>query len=336
LSWGLPFFALALIAFYSIANVPAYHWYFVPVAWALCLGIGLTIEGGMRMAALVQPRAVPFAHPFGCRAAATHPVVEANKLPDLVRDPDPSYVAAGRWLRANGGPTCKVGAAEVGAVAWYSGCATVDEVGLASPDNAHDLAKDDFGAWITRYAPQYILTFSPLAPFETGVREAVLDGRYAPVSGLSVPGHLVFQATGETKDSSGSLLGGDIGGGSPTLNENLYTVGGELKAGLFMHVAQSITLTRKVGTPGGTVHFEAQLGMADGAESSAGVTFIVSADGREVLRQVVKPGKWNPVSVDVPVASDGTVTIQLATDIAPGGSTNFGWAVWGTPKLVAP
>jgi hypothetical protein len=101
-----------------------------------------------------------------------------------------------------------------------------------------------------------------------------------------------------------------------------------------MHAAQSRRLP--IDAPAGAT-FSASLGIADGAGGrTRGVTFILSyvAPGAapvELLRQVVVPGAWVPVSIDLPGA--GPAELVLETAVPPGGTTEFAWSVWGFPRV---
>lgn len=329
--WVLVVFAVCWVLLFSFLEVPAYAWHVAPLVWAATTGTAIAAAAGARQAARLNPRSQPFVTAFVGVGLVALAIALVARLDNAPRGRDGEYVAIAQWLEANGGDDCTVGATEVGHLAWYSDCRTSDISGRITPANASAVKRGDFDTALARTAPRFVVTSAPLAPYEHGLLTAVLAGRYRLVDGVAFPGHLLFEATNDPVGPGGGLLGTNIGNGSPALNENLYSVGGDFKPALFMHVSQQ----RDFRVTGAGLTFETFVGIADGAERSDGVTFIVRADGREIERRVLKPGAWARIIVPLPETADGDLTLTLETDRAPGGKTNFGWALWGEPRVVA-
>ncbi len=330
-AWSVLFFAVASVLILSVVQMPAFNWYVAPLAWAVIVLIALTAPIGARLASAANPRSRLFAGAFAIAALTALALASAARLENVSRTPDRPLRALSRWLDANGGEGCTVGAPGAGYISWYSSCRVVDELGTTTGGNSAAIRKGDYGHWLERAHPRFLVAFSPAAPYEEGVREAVVRGEYRSVEGVVFPGRLLFQETGRARGDPDWLLGG-IGQGDPRLNENVFAVRGVFKPALFMHVSQSHDFALQLN---GARNLETFIGIADGAERSDGVTFIVRAEGRELDRKVIRPGPWQSWTVPLPEPSGGTLRLTFETDVAPGGTSNFGWAVWGEPHFVA-
>lgn len=77
----------------------------------------------------------------------------------------------------------------------------------------------------------------------------------------------------------------------------------------------------------------------DADHPADGVRYYVTVNGVEVLQAEVKESKWLPLVAEVatgkPAGEEATVTIQLATDPGPANNSNYDWAHFGEPLLVA-
>lgn len=77
----------------------------------------------------------------------------------------------------------------------------------------------------------------------------------------------------------------------------------------------------------------------DADHPADGVRYYVTINGVEVLQAEVKESKWVPLAAEVatgkPAGEEATITIQLATDPGPENNSNYDWAHFGEPLLVA-
>ncbi len=83
------------------------------------------------------------------------------------------------------------------------------------------------------------------------------------------------------------------------------------------------------------ITLEFDIGLWDGTQNSDGVTFIVSVQGEEILRQHHDEQRWEHISLNLTPHSGKNVTLRFTTN--PGAAGNTGWdsAVWGKPKIIA-
>lgn len=65
-----------------------------------------------------------------------------------------------------------------------------------------------------------------------------------------------------------------------------------------------------------------------------GTRFIVRVNGKQVFAREQKPGNWLPVFIPLDNHAGKTIKLQLATN-AINGNTNYDWAYWGEPRVMA-
>ncbi len=65
-----------------------------------------------------------------------------------------------------------------------------------------------------------------------------------------------------------------------------------------------------------------------------GTRFIVRVNGKPVFAREQKPGNWLPVFIPLDNHAGKTIRLQLATN-AIDGNTNYDWAYWGDPRVLA-
>jgi hypothetical protein len=327
-----------LFSLYLGLGVPASeeHLLMLSLAAAVLIPVGAVL--GYDLGRALEDRAAPI-----CMAMAALLVVilgGANlvTLAGLEEPvPAPGPVVAQALATGGAGDHCSLGTAEPGRVGSFLACEIADPLGLVTGGASAALARGELDAWIAASQPMYLVSHFPLAPYETGIRDAVLAGSYVVANDVSVPDHRLYRATGADLATLGSLLG-QLDAPDETLNEDIYAVGGVARAALFMHVRgrYEVAVTIEAGEA-----FVGYLGIADGAERSPGVTFRLSlqAGGAEpalLLEQAVVPGAWVPVTVPMPDGVTGPARLVFETDTVPDGTTDYGWAVWGEPRLAVP
>lgn len=117
------------------------------------------------------------------------------------------------------------------------------------------------------------------------------------------------------------------------------------KPGLFMHPVASAQFVITVKPK---MRFVADLALLPGAweQNQSGVEFVVQVQaetGQRIDRKFfihpkrfVKHRGWTPCVVDLDSFAGQTVRLTLVTQVEPGASPAYGWAVWGGPNLVTP
>jgi len=91
--------------------------------------------------------------------------------------------------------------------------------------------------------------------------------------------------------------------------------------------------------------FVAFAGLADGIpwddanHPADGVRYYVTVNGVEVVRAALKESRWMPLVAEVatgkPPGGEAAISIQLSTDAGPQNNSNYDWAHFGEPLLVA-
>ena len=328
---------LTLLSLYlGLADLEAHPWTLLPIVWALALGLPAACFLAVELVRASNPAGEVLARALAMIAIGTVALGSLLTLDGLPTGRDETAVRVATWLKANAGDDCEIGTAQPGSLGWYagSGCRVVDLNGLLSDGNASALASHDLDRWLTRYQPRYVVAAS-LAQ-EAGAIRALLKGQYI-IKDFAIPGRLILEKAAADANA-GSLLGTDIGAGSVALNENVFSVGGVPRPALFMHAKGEHTFRRTVAAGHS---FTAYIGIADGAERSDGVTFTVTirdaGTGEEAVAsaEVVRPGTaWREIVVAIPPAMAGRpIELTLSTGTVAGGRSDFGWAVWGEPRV---
>ena len=83
------------------------------------------------------------------------------------------------------------------------------------------------------------------------------------------------------------------------------------------------------------IDLEFDIGLLDGSEDSDGVTFIVSVQGDEIVRQHHDEQRWEHISLNLTPYSGENVILRFTTNPGPAGNTGWDWGVWGEPKIIA-
>ncbi len=109
-------------------------------------------------------------------------------------------------------------------------------------------------------------------------------------------------------------------------------VGGVSRHGLFAHPpdgGRTVVLLPMQLPPEPAV-FRTGVGLRDGSKST-GVRFLVEVNGRQLASEMVVPGGWHDLEIDLTPWRDRSIVLSLITDSA--GSYYFDWAHWGQPRL---
>lgn len=145
-------FALGLMAFYVLFNIPPYHWYYAPFVFLLCVygmwGLPRT-RAAYTLAAL-------------CIVACAAPNLRTVRRFAPVQD----YVNVAEWLNRNTAADATVEAAEIGHLGWFAHRTVIDILGLTTPKNAAHVAHKDLSSWLREDRPDYIVVHHPYWIFE--------------------------------------------------------------------------------------------------------------------------------------------------------------------------
>lgn len=146
--------AILEAVFYSIFNIPGYHWYYASAVGAAILLSGVAIVHIARPLPRLL-RVIPYALVLGFA------LVQFNHSRTIQQGEDPNYIALGEWLRANAAPTDEIAAFEIGSIGWHSGLRVIDPLGLVTPGAAEHLRRRDTSWWVAVRRPRFIALHQP-------------------------------------------------------------------------------------------------------------------------------------------------------------------------------
>ncbi|HEV2577568.1 MAG TPA: hypothetical protein VGU25_10190 [Acidobacteriaceae bacterium] len=145
-------FALALMAFYILFNIPSYHWYYAPFVFLLCIyamwGLPQT-----RVAHVVVVLCVVICIALNFREMR-RPLATAD------------YVNIAEWINRNTPSNATIEASEIGTLGWYTHRPVIDILGLTNPKNSDHIAHKDVTSWLSEDRPAYIVVHHPLWVWE--------------------------------------------------------------------------------------------------------------------------------------------------------------------------
>jgi uncharacterized protein DUF6259 len=119
------------------------------------------------------------------------------------------------------------------------------------------------------------------------------------------------------------------------------TAGGEARSGLFLHPPYQ-------GQIGGETFVEYSLpipasasllfdvGVADNAACTDGVTFRVTASGTELWHEHITRTGWHHLSVSLAAYAGTTIPVRIISNPGPANSPNCDWSLWNQVMLNAP
>ncbi len=145
-------FWLGLAAFYTLTNMPSYHWYYAPLIY---------------IAILYAIRAIPPTPAGAWTAAAVLVLSGATNVWFLTTwGPVWDYVNVAYWIDANTPENISVETVELGHIGWYTQRHVIDILGLTFPKNAAHIAHRDPASWLAEDEPDYIIIHKPMWIYE--------------------------------------------------------------------------------------------------------------------------------------------------------------------------
>lgn len=157
---ALPFCCI-LFAFYILANIPGYRWYFAPfIFFAMLYAVAALDRKGWSWAAVVLV-VLSFAtscftlHRLGARSAAFV-----------------GYPAQAAWIEAHA-PGTTLESAEIGTLGWdCPDCHIIDIIGLTTPKNADHIAHREVDKWMAEDKPSYVVVHFVDWPYERVAKQS--------------------------------------------------------------------------------------------------------------------------------------------------------------------
>lgn len=187
-------FVLLLLGFYTLLNIPNYHWYDAPflvfLFYYAALGIKVSYE---YFISKVERRAakniilalylITVSYYLVDRASRikhneTHYFLKAS----------PPYKEIATWLKSNTAEDASVAMVEIGVIGYFSERYIVDILGLVNPYNAQFIGERELDKWLTKYHPDYILVHEKLWPHEISAKKAVNEEGYLEYTKFNIPG----------------------------------------------------------------------------------------------------------------------------------------------------
>ncbi len=202
-------FLLLLATFYTLFNIPNYHWYYAPFYLFLFYYAAAGVGWLTRRFGAVSRRRLRLAGLTAIAVAAGLLLLRSFNVTGLrlaaTANP-PAYRQIGLWMARTLPPDSRVAAAEVGTLGWHSGLHIIDILGLVTPRNAEFLGQRRLGAWLRHHSPDYVLVHEPIWESESGVVEAVARGEFVRAAPFDFSGFKLYRATGRSGDSIAARL----------------------------------------------------------------------------------------------------------------------------------
>lgn len=184
----------AYLAFFAAFHFPFYHWYLVPIAFAISVAAGIGV-----VAVDLYTRALFRRRLLGRVVAAVAVVVlamstilaEASSSRAWVRSkPDPRermYNNVGAWLANRTPPDASVAYLEVGRIGYFSRRRIIDLMGLVTPGVAERVANQDLLWAVYEYKPDYYLVGSTFTWAGSAASEPWFQGAYEEIERFKAP-----------------------------------------------------------------------------------------------------------------------------------------------------
>ncbi|MFB3854945.1 MAG: hypothetical protein ACE148_14130 [Vicinamibacterales bacterium] len=186
--WLVGTWVFAHALFYTLLRLPFYHWYIVPVGFALSLAAGVGVAAvALYLASVIRRQMLAGLATFTVVAVLVTASVMAEARSSwhwFNAKPDPrerAYNELGAWLAANTAPDSSVAYLEIGRLGYYSRRRIVDLMGLVTPGVAEHVAQQDTLWAIYEYKPDYYVTNSVFTWAGTVVDEPWFPAAYEPV-----------------------------------------------------------------------------------------------------------------------------------------------------------
>lgn len=193
-TWLVLAYLALLGGFYTIANIPNYHWYYAPFYYfALLFSATGAWHAIARTAQLPVGRVTGIAIGVAAALATAWFVQHSFRLANVERGPMDAYKNIGNWIKHNTPPDSVLAAVEIGTVGWYSERYLVDILGLTNRYNADYIAKKDVNSWLGKYRPDYILVHVPLWSFEASANCLLTKQAYREVDSFQFQGYKLLQ-----------------------------------------------------------------------------------------------------------------------------------------------
>lgn len=182
-------------AFFTVLNIPSYHWYYAPYytfaffyasvgASSLRQRFQRATSPALRVSGTILAFGV-MALLIGRSFRITLPAVACNSANSAYRD-------IGLWLRDNTPPNAKIAAVEIGAVGFYSHRYIIDILGLVTPGNARSFGKRRFNDWFKQHPPDYILAHDPFIGHERSIAHALKRKAIVEENRFHYPGYRLY------------------------------------------------------------------------------------------------------------------------------------------------
>jgi hypothetical protein len=202
-------FLLLLTAFYTLFNIPNYHWYYAPFYLILFFYAGAGVGWLTRRLGAVSRRELRLAGLTTMAVLVGLFIVRSFRITELrlaATTQPPVYRKIGLWMAQTLPPDSRLAAAEVGTLGWHSGLHIIDILGLVTPRNAEFLGQRRFGAWLQHHSPDFVLVHDPIWESESGVVDAVARGEFVRAARFDSSGFKLYRATGLTGASISQRL----------------------------------------------------------------------------------------------------------------------------------
>lgn len=195
-SLAIILFCVFYLLFFSLLNIPNYHWYYAPYFLLAPYFSVLGITAILRFLIGKYPQKSMFIRVFvALLVALPLSIVLVTFRPPST--PHQAYQQIGTWLNQNTKPTDSIAMVEIGTVGYYSERPIIDILGLVNPHNAELIGRRQFDKWLEYYQPEYLLAHQPLWGYEVSVRHLVKRREVSIRPDFVFPGYVLYCRKGK-------------------------------------------------------------------------------------------------------------------------------------------
>jgi arabinofuranosyltransferase len=153
-------FAIIMLSFYILFNIPNYHWYYAPFLFFLALYSVVPLAKNRPGVILLM----------GIILGQSVATAISLRKPEERFD---NYKHLADWIDVNAAPSASIEACEIGEIGWESHHRIMDIIGLTEPKNAYHIAHKDLHHWLSEDHPDYIVMHQPAWIFEDVAHNSV-------------------------------------------------------------------------------------------------------------------------------------------------------------------
>lgn len=184
-------FLIMLYLFYSILNIPNYHWYYAPFMYFLFYFVTFGLNFVFNEVDKIRKNIKIVVGILYVPLLLIMIYYQFNSI--ILSEPNHPYKKIGLWLNQNIAEDASIACIEIGIIGFYSDRQIIDILGLVNHHNAKYLGERKFRKWLHYYSPDYILVHDPLWILENSLKYLSTKRRYSVDSSFNINGFKLYK-----------------------------------------------------------------------------------------------------------------------------------------------